>query len=730
MNWNSGGLRIATCPQGDQPELHSVAAGIPVHFLLFAGLALTGKAWFPDIGLPWWVLWLGMGLFSGLLSLLRLTGKGKWVHMGVPIAVLVLCLVLRRFIAGGMALLGNDLLAQLTRRTGRIYLDFGASEGSHRIWGLLPVLALITWLQSMGCRQGKLRFLLPMVVPVYLAVFTGLYPICVGTVLLTLSCLFLLMNRAAAGEQAPGFRGIPSRLAIVALCIAISLGAGAAIGTSDTAQEDWDRYFHRIFSHRETNSMPEGQLKNLPPWNKSDTPALKITMSEPQKLYLRGQIYESYDGSAWRCVSTEELAAQENLFYWLHTSGFYGQSQIGTAETLTGQTEPESLTVENLSACAAQGYYPYALGSSVTLEADRIGDTGLPQTQQMTYYPGSVPRWYSIQHELASGQDQEGVQNYLTLEEAYEAFLLETDLQLTPESWAALDRQLGEDDAPKTLSQIRDYIRTYLEENLVYDETVRTLNGSSDFLQYTLEGSGSGYSVHYATAATLMLRYFGVPARYVEGYFLPGEEADQYQAGQEILLTENHAHAWAEYYLPGVGFIPFEVTPGYLDDEELELGGALAQSAQTYTADHLKYAQVEQPEKIEEPKQNRFSFSMKPVHLLYLLGVAVLALVVLIFVKRKKLQRALKSIDEAPNRDAIALRFGYVVRLLDCCAGVQVDNGLRARELNREALFSNHEMTDLQRQEMDTYAGCVLTACKEKWTVLQKLRYRLWDCLY
>ena len=41
--------------------------------------------------------------------------------------------------------------------------------------------------------------------------------------------------------------------------------------------------------------------------------------------------------------------------------------------------------------------------------------------------------------------------------------------------------------------------------------------------------------------------------------------------GETITLTEENAHAWAEYYVSGVGFVPFEVTPGYIDDEELSL---------------------------------------------------------------------------------------------------------------------------------------------------------------
>lgn len=76
------------------------------------------------------------------------------------------------------------------------------------------------------------------------------------------------------------------------------------------------------------------------------------------------------------------------------------------------------------------------------------------------------------------------------------------------------------------LSEIKERIYQCLEENLAYDESAVTLNGNNDFLAYTLEQKKKGYSVHYATAAVLMLRYYGVPARYVEGYYLRPEEAN------------------------------------------------------------------------------------------------------------------------------------------------------------------------------------------------------------
>lgn len=101
-----------------------------------------------------------------------------------------------------------------------------------------------------------------------------------------------------------------------------------------------------------------------------------------------------------------------------------------------------------------------------------------------------------------------------------------------------------------------------------------------------------GYSVHYATAAVLMLRYCGVPARYAEGYYLSGQDAASGE--QTFELDETHAHAWAEYYLTGVGWVPFEVTPGYVEAEDLGAGGE---------AGGKQYENTQLPPVVEQPEQ-------------------------------------------------------------------------------------------------------------------------------
>ena len=96
----------------------------------------------------------------------------------------------------------------------------------------------------------------------------------------------------------------------------------------------------------------------------------------------------------------------------------------------------------------------------------------------------------------------------------------------------------------KTLPEILQAIRQTLTEHFVYDESVSTQNGTQDFFQYVQSVTARGYSVHYATAAVLMLRYCGVPARYAEGYYLSGQDAASGE--QTFELDETHAHAWAD----------------------------------------------------------------------------------------------------------------------------------------------------------------------------------------
>ena len=66
-----------------------------------------------------------------------------------------------------------------------------------------------------------------------------------------------------------------------------------------------------------------------------------------------------------------------------------------------------------------------------------------------------------------------------------------------------------------------------------------------------------GYCTYFATAFVLLARAEGLPARFVKGYCVP------MLGKKEYLVTNDRAHAWAEVYFRGIGWVPFEPTPGY-----------------------------------------------------------------------------------------------------------------------------------------------------------------------
>ena len=69
--------------------------------------------------------------------------------------------------------------------------------------------------------------------------------------------------------------------------------------------------------------------------------------------------------------------------------------------------------------------------------------------------------------------------------------------------------------------------------------------------------------MHYASAAVMILREMGVPARYASGYVVPRNSFEEDGTSYAAEVLDNQAHAWAEVYLDSIGWVPVEVTAGY-----------------------------------------------------------------------------------------------------------------------------------------------------------------------
>lgn len=101
-----------------------------------------------------------------------------------------------------------------------------------------------------------------------------------------------------------------------------------------------------------------------------------------------------------------------------------------------------------------------------------------------------------------------------------------------------------------------EYVKEYLNRTCEYSLAPGKLKDGEDFVNKFLNETNKGYCAHFASAATLMFRYIGIPARYVEGYV-----CDNLDISTDKVLKDDSAHAWVEIFVKGMGWMVVDVTP-------------------------------------------------------------------------------------------------------------------------------------------------------------------------
>lgn len=240
-------------------------------------------------------------------------------------------------------------------------------------------------------------------------------------------------------------------------------------------------------------------------------------------------------------------------------------------------------------------------GVQITYEKQKVQTLFLPgktcyiYSPSRTLYPmlgGDV----ALTNKMGYGYEYKAVFYQMNLgSEPFEALLHEKALEENEEIWTQVVRQNKSDAALfsyEMLEQHRKNIHEIYGEKPILSEKIRdwaervTVNcetgydklkalekelaglsynsrpgempdevkDASSYLEYFLLEKKEGFCTYFATAFTLLARDMGYPARYVHGYCVPGNETEVYS---------KYAHAWPEVYFEGIGWIPFEPTPGY-----------------------------------------------------------------------------------------------------------------------------------------------------------------------
>ncbi|MEQ8155871.1 MAG: transglutaminase domain-containing protein [Clostridiaceae bacterium] len=333
--------------------------------------------------------------------------------------------------------------------------------------------------------------------------------------------------------------------------------------------------------------LPDGDLKNAKTLSYTDEIVMKVKMQKPSAVYLKGYVGSVYSNNSWNGLPGAAYGGNyTGLFEWLAKNNFYPQSQISSLCGTSPQLGKFNISVDNIALKSKYIYTPYESISvealspqNVTYRKDaEINSSGLLGTRSYSFsmYP-LISENYQVTDLDKWVKDNIGDNvNYAEYEKnemAYRAFVYKNYLDVPAETKKILEKYFTEGTIDslknKNYQSVVDFLRRYYLQKFTYSTEIEEMSADSDFIANFLE-TGGGYDVHFATLSVMLLRSAGIPARYVEGYYLPHSYVDSYAKTTNVVLDvkDSFAHAWAEIYVDGVGWVPAELTPGYYNPDK------------------------------------------------------------------------------------------------------------------------------------------------------------------
>lgn len=274
----------------------------------------------------------------------------------------------------------------------------------------------------------------------------------------------------------------------------------------------------------------------------SSAEVLKLQATYSGRLYLRGRALDTYDGKSWT-----DSGESTDALYW------------PDKQSLT----PGGEVIMTTKYAHRMLYLPYYVTSTDLTDMTR-GLENKKKLKQYSFTCALMPDDSYLEY-MSDDSWRTGA--------AYDRYIHLTD---EVKQWAQpLAEQIieGIHDPYLQAQAIGDYVRG----SAAYDtNTWKMPSSEKDFARWFLEDSATGYCVHFATSATVLLQAAGIPARYVTGYAVDSNR------GYMTVVRAQDAHAWAEYWLPGFGWTILEATPA--GDDTAQTATETTQEAQDTTA--------------------------------------------------------------------------------------------------------------------------------------------------
>ncbi len=266
---------------------------------------------------------------------------------------------------------------------------------------------------------------------------------------------------------------------------------------------------------------------------------LSVKSGVSDRVYFKLKSYGDFTGKGW----SDATAYNSTI------DGTYGFDYLtGRALSGAGFTAYDIAIRSNIS----QYLLPYYMAMSE-------GNYNV-QTSDVAYVGNGLTDYYSLQYYVAYAKQIITLKSSVegsAEEQAHRAFVKEKYTTVPDDMKVYLQGIIGKQgfdaDSLDVYEQVANYVKSAAKYNMKYDSN---LDSATNIIYAFLNEYKEGVCRHFASAATLIFRQLGIPARYATG--LTGRT----QANEWTDITTNGSHAWVEVYVDGIGWVQLEVTPG------------------------------------------------------------------------------------------------------------------------------------------------------------------------
>ncbi len=249
------------------------------------------------------------------------------------------------------------------------------------------------------------------------------------------------------------------------------------------------------------------------------------------QLYFRGPVLGSFDGREWTRL-TPSFAPPQRLRSEMQVFGTPVSYELTLEPSRLALLPLLEMTPDRADAA------PELEGFTLTLRSDAQWQLDRPVTERVRVQAKS---W--TEHRHGPRRDLLGLRDYVALPAGFNPRSLQ---------WAAeLRRRNPEADARALSEQLLAHVRS--------NEYVYTLEPGTygrDAVDEFWFDRRLGFCEHFAASYVVMMRAMDVPARIVTGY----QGTDPVPVDGYYTVRQSHAHAWAEIWQPGLGWLRVDPT--------------------------------------------------------------------------------------------------------------------------------------------------------------------------